>query len=172
VKKIGGEWCFLSEVFLLYFLIFFVDRSLFANSAGFFFAIIMRIVPIFILVFILMTIANLFITPRVIVKYFRKRGIEKWFFVIGAGILSTGPIYLWYPLLAELREKGISYGFLATFLYNRAIKVPLLPVALFYFGLKYVIVLTLMMIFFSVIQGMLINKLVPTDPQLQRDQRC
>jgi uncharacterized membrane protein YraQ (UPF0718 family) len=162
VKRIGGEWYFLSAVLLLYLLIFFVNRSLFVESLGFFSVIVVKIMPIFVLVFILMTIANLFVTQRVIMKYFRRRGIEKWFFVIVAGILSTGPIYLWYPLLAELRDKGVNYGFLATFLYNRAIKVPLLPVALFYFGLKYVIVLTLMMIFFSVIQGMLVNKLVPT----------
>ena len=162
MKKIRGEWLFLSAVLLIYLLIFFVNRSLFADSLGFFSAIIVKIVPIFLLVFFLMTIANLFITQRVIMKYFRRRGVEKWFFVIVAGILSTGPIYLWYPLLAELRDKGVNYGFLATFLYNRAIKIPLLPVALLYFGLKYVIVLTLMMVVFSVIQGMLVNKLVPS----------
>ena len=161
MKRIGGEWFFLSTVLLIYLLIFFVNRSLFADSLGFFSVIIVKIMPVFLLVFFLMTIANLFITQRVILKYFRRRGVEKWFFVIVAGILSTGPIYLWYPLLAELRDKGVNYGFLATFLYNRAIKVPLLPVALLYFGLKYVIVLTLMMIVFSVIQGMLVNKLVP-----------
>ena len=83
--------------------------------------------------------------------------------MIVAGILSTGPIYVWYPLLAEFKEKGVGYGYMATFLYNRAIKIPLLPVAVLYFGIKYVVVLTALMVLFSVIQGVLIDRLVPVE---------
>ena len=70
---------------------------------------------------------------------------------------------MWYPLLAELKEKGIGYGYLATFLYNRAIKIPLLPIAIFYFGLKYVVILTIVMIFISIIQGIIINRILPLE---------
>ena len=160
MKKIGGEWYFLSTVLMLYLVVIFVDRGLFLRSIRFFLTIFWQILPIFVLVFALMTVANIYINQRTITKYFKKPGIKKWVFVIIAGILSTGPIYLWYPLLAELRDKGVGHGYLATFLYNRAIKIPLLPVAIFYFGLKYIFVLTLMMIIFSVFQGMLINHLV------------
>jgi uncharacterized membrane protein YraQ (UPF0718 family) len=83
--------------------------------------------------------------------------------VIVAGIVSSGPLYVWYPLLAELRDKGVGYGYLAAFLYNRAIKVPLLPVAIFYFGLKYIVVLTTLMIVFSIIQGIFINRIIPAE---------
>lgn len=163
MSRIGGEWYFLSTVVLLYVLVFFVNNSLFSKSVDFFVGIMANMLPIFVLVFALMTIANLVINQRVVTKYFRKPGVKKWFFVIFAGILSTGPIYLWYPLLAELRDKGVGYGYLAAFLYNRAIKIPLLPVAIFYFGLKYIIVLTLIMIVCSVVQGVLINRLVPLE---------
>ncbi len=163
MKRIGGEWYFLSTVVLLYVLVFFVDNSFFSKSVDFFVDIMAKMLPIFVLVFALMTVANLVINQRVVTKYFRKPGVMKWFFVIFAGILSTGPIYLWYPLLAELRDKGVGYGYLAAFLYNRAIKIPLLPVAIFYFGLKYIIVLTLIMIVCSVVQGVLINRLVPSE---------
>jgi len=163
MKKISGEWYFLSAVLLLYVIILLVNHDLFSRSIGFFLAIFWQILPIFVLVFALMVVSNIIINQKIITKYFKKPGIKKWVFVIVAGILSTGPIYLWYPLLAELRDRGVGHGFLATFLYNRAIKIPLLPVAIFYFGVKYVFILTLMMIVFSVFQGMLIDRLVSTN---------
>ena len=163
MKKISGEWYFLSAVLLLYVVILLVHPGLFSRSIQFFLILFWQILPIFVLVFALMVVSNILINQRVITKYFKKPGIKKWIFVIVAGILSTGPIYLWYPLLAELRDKGVGHGFLATFLYNRAIKIPLLPVAIFYFGVKYILILTLMMIVFSVFQGMLINRLVSTN---------
>jgi uncharacterized membrane protein YraQ (UPF0718 family) len=160
MKKISGEWYFLSAVFLLFFIILLVDYGLFSRSIGFFLILFWQILPILVLVFGLMVVSHILINQKAITKYFKKPGIKKWVFVIVAGILSTGPIYLWYPLLAELRDKGVGHGYLATFLYNRAIKIPLLPVAIFYFGVKYILILTLMMIVFSVFQGMLINRLV------------
>jgi uncharacterized membrane protein YraQ (UPF0718 family) len=100
-----------------------------------------------------MVIANYFITPKFITKHFGEPGIKKWIFIIIGGILSTGPIFMWYPLLAELKEKGIGYGYLATFLYNRAIKIPLLPVVIFYFGLKYVVVFVFLILKFLFLCG-------------------
>ena len=81
-------------------------------------------------------------------------------FVIIGGILSSGPIYMWYPLLADLKHKGLSYGLIACFLYNRAIKIPLLPLAIIYFSWRYLFILTFVMIFMSILQGLIINKLM------------
>lgn len=162
-KKTRGALYFLVAVILVYIILAFINFNLFSSSLKFFSNLIIQIVPILILVFILMVIANYFITPKLITKHFREPGIKKWIFIIIGGILSTGPIFMWYPLLAELKEKGIGYGYLATFLYNRAIKIPLLPVAIFYFGLKYVIVLTIIMIFVSIVQGIIINRILPLD---------
>jgi uncharacterized membrane protein YraQ (UPF0718 family) len=67
---------------------------------------------------------------------------------------------MWYPLLADLKEKGLSHGLIACFLYNRAIKIPLLPLLIFYFNWQFVIVLTIVMIGASLIQGIFVNKLM------------
>ena len=161
--KTGIGWLFLFGVILVYGVVLLVNPALFSQSIDFFARIFVQILPVFVLVFVLMTLSNLFMDRPMIVQYFKKPGISKWFFVIVAGIVSTGPIYVWYPLLAGLRDKGVGYGYLAAFLYNRAIKVPLLPVAIFYFGVKYIIVLTVLMIVFSVMQGMFINRLIPAE---------
>jgi uncharacterized membrane protein YraQ (UPF0718 family) len=104
-----------------------------------------------------MIFSNYFITPEFILKHIKEKGIRKWFYVIIGGILSSGPIYMWYPLLADLKHKGLNYGLIACFLYNRAIKIPLLPLAVLYFGWKYVIVLSFVMIAMSIVQGILID---------------
>jgi len=160
LKQISGAWYFLIGMLIVYLFLFLIRQDLFSSSINFFYNILLKIIPVFILVFILMAITNYFITPKFIMKHLKERGIKKWFFVIVGGILSTGPIYMWYPLLADLKNKGLNYGLIACFLYNRAIKIPLLPIAVFYFGWKYIIILSFVMIFVSVIQGILINKLM------------
>jgi len=107
-----------------------------------------------------MILTNYFFTPQTTLKYLGKSSTKKsWILVIIFGILSVGPIYMWYPLLAELKEKGMREGLIACFLYNRAIKIPLLPLMVFYFSLKFTAILLLIMIFFSVVQGILIEKI-------------
>ena len=124
----------------------------------------LKIIPIFILVFVLMSLSNYFITPKFVMRHLGEKGFKRWFYVIAGGILSTGPIYMWYPLLADLREKGLSYGLIACFLYNRAIKIPLLPLAILYFSWQYILVLCFVMIFMSVVQGVVLNKLMEVAP--------
>jgi len=160
IKKISGFWYFLFVVIVSYIFLFIYDSELFYLCLVFFSNILIKILPIFVLVFVLMTLANYFITPKFILKHIRERGIKKWIFVIIGGILSTGPIYMWYPLLADLHSKGLGYGLIACFLYNRAIKIPLLPVMILYFSIQYIIILTFVMVFISVIQGIIINKLM------------
>jgi len=158
-KKVSGSWYFLIVIGLIYFTLLIFKQDLFFSSLNFFGKILLKIIPIFILVFILMSLTNYFITPKFIMKHFKEKGTKKWFFAIVGGILSVGPIYMWYPLLADLKNKGLSYGIMACFLYNRAIKIPLLPIAIFYFGWRYILILSFVMIFMSVTQGIVINKL-------------
>jgi uncharacterized membrane protein YraQ (UPF0718 family) len=67
---------------------------------------------------------------------------------------------MWYPLLSDLQKKGVKNSFIATFLYNRAIKPALLPLIIFYFGLAFTIVLTIVMIIASVFQGLIVEKIL------------
>jgi uncharacterized membrane protein YraQ (UPF0718 family) len=159
-KRLSGAWYFLILVMIGYLVLFLIKSELFFASLEYFLGILLKIIPVFIVVFVLMALVNYFISPKFVMKHLKEKGIKKWFFIVVGGILSSGPIYMWYPLLAELQKKGLSNGLVACFLYNRAIKLPLLPIAIFYFGLKYVILLTLVMIIFSILQGMLIDRIM------------
>lgn len=151
---------FLFIVVLLYVITYFLKPEAIGPAFKFLLNIIKKIIPIFILIFVLMLLINYFVTPKRIKKYIgHKTSLRSWFVAIIGGILSTGPIYMWYPMLKDLRDKGLGNGFVATFLYNRAIKIPLIPMIVFYFGLKYTIILTIVMVIFSVAQGILIEKM-------------
>lgn len=105
-------------------------------------------------VFIMMLILNLFMKPGQVVKFLGKEaGIKGIMLSTLSGIISTGPIYAWYPLLKELREKGAGYKFIAIFLGNRAVKPFLLPIMISYFGWVYVLILTVLTILGSLVVG-------------------
>ncbi len=119
------------------------------------------------LVFILMLVTNLFLKPAQIVKFLgRGAGIKGIILSATAGIISVGPIYAWYPLLKDLREKGAANSFLAIFLGNRAVKPFLLPIMISYFGWIYVLVLTLFTVLGSIIVGYLVGVLVKVENSL------
>lgn len=160
VKQLPKSWYFLLTIIILYILISIFNQDIYIKSLGFFNQILLKILPIFILIFVLMTLSNYFVSPSFVIKHLKQKGFKKWVFVIIGGILSSGPIYMWYPLLADLKNKGIDYGLIACFLYNRAIKIPLIPLMLLYFSWKYIFILAIVMIFMSIIQGMLLNKLM------------
>ena len=105
-------------------------------------------------VFILLVVFNLFLNPAHIVKFFgKKSGMKGIMLSSTAGIISMGPVYAWYPLLRELREKGAANSLMAIFINSRAIKPFLLPVMISYFGLRYVIVLTVVTITGTIVAG-------------------
>lgn len=95
------------------------------------------------IVFGIMLVLNLFVKPAQITKFIgRRAGTKGIMLSAGAGIISAGPIYVWYPLLKELREKGAGASPIAVFLYSRSVKPFLLPIMIAYFGWQYVVILT------------------------------
>jgi len=158
-KKISKlSWYFLGAVVLIYVVVYVISPTHAFSALAFLYTLALKLIPVFAFVFIFMVVVDLVLTPARIVKYIgEEAGIKKWIFIIIGGILSTGPIYMWYPLLADMQKKGVSDGLLATFLYNRAIKLQYLPLLVVYFSWLFIVLLTVLMIVASVAQGMFIN---------------
>ena len=113
------------------------------------------------LVFVIMLTFHLFVKPAWIVGLFGKTfAIKGIALSVVAGIISMGPIYAWYPLLKNLREKGAGPAPIAIFLYSRAVKPFLLPVMIASFGWVYVTVLTLLTVLASIATGYCISVLI------------
>ena len=158
-EKISGKWIFLLIVTAFYIALTLINFSLAKTAVIGVFQLIWKIFPVFILVFIFMFISKLFLNAQKIIKYTGENaGLKGWFISIVTGILSSGPIYMWYPLLSDLKSKGMKDAFITAFLYNRAVKIPLLPMMIYYFGLLFTLILTFYMIVFSVINGLIVHK--------------
>ncbi len=161
LEKIGSQWIFLILVVFLYLILCFFNLSLVKESLVGFTDLFLKIIPAFVVVFFLMFVFSLFFDSKKTSELIgRQAGIKGWLIAIIGGIISMGPIYMWYPLLADLREKGMRNAFIVVFLYNRAVKIPLLPMMIYYFGLPFVVILTFYMILFSIINGILVGKIV------------
>lgn len=74
-------------------------------------------------------------------------------------MVSHGPMYVWYPLLEELRRHGTKDELIVVFFASRAIKVPLLPMMVDYFGLLFTFLLSFYMLIASIIQGLCMHVL-------------
>jgi uncharacterized membrane protein YraQ (UPF0718 family) len=119
-----------------------------------------KILPVLILIFIFMFLLELFFPVKKMAELFKKqKSFVLWGVAIISGILSSGSIYLWYPVLRELKDNGVKGEILAVFIFNRAVKLQLLPMMILYFGLKYVIVLTVVMILISILYGFIFKLL-------------
>ncbi len=156
-----GPWIFMFISLFLFFPLYLADKEKAALAMGKFVHLAMEILPMLLVVFVLMALINIFLKTSTMVKYMGKgSGIKGWFIAIVAGILSVGALYLWYPVLRNLMQKGVKPGLAAAFLYNRGIKLPWLPLMVLYFGLKYVIVLTAVTVVVSILQGVIIDFLI------------
>lgn len=149
---------FLGIVAGLYIASFAVDSAATEEALRASGTILYDILPVLAAVVAMMAAVNYLLRPKqVAVHLGASSGAKGWLLAVIAGIVSHGPIYVWYPLLQELQDKGMRPGLSAVFLYNRAVKVPLLPVMIYYFGVTYVAVLMVAMVGASLAEGKLVD---------------
>jgi uncharacterized membrane protein YraQ (UPF0718 family) len=149
---------FLGAVCLVYVAVGIAIPGTALSGLGIFWSILLSILPVMVLVFAMMFVTNLFMKPKRVVKYLGGgSGLRGWLFAIGGGIISTGPAYMWYKMLADLREHGMKESLIAAFIYNRAVKIPLIPIMVYYFGWIFTATLTIYMLAFSVINGFIVG---------------
>ena len=159
-KNKNRGWLFLLITLIIYLIIGVIKQDILMSAIQFFLLVIRKIIPIFIFVFLLMVITNYFTNQKYIIRHLGKdSGLRGWLLSIAAGLISTGPIFMWYPLLKDLQKLGVKKRFIAAFLYSRAVKPVLIPLLIVYFGLVYTIVLIIVMIIMSVFQGLVVEKL-------------
>jgi uncharacterized membrane protein YraQ (UPF0718 family) len=159
-KKGVGGWLFLLLVLAAYGVAGAIDAGVASQALSFFAKVMYKVLPALVIVFLLLLAADLLIEPKWIKRNMgREAGIKGWLIAAVGGVLATGPIYAWYALLHELREKGMRAPLAAVFLYSRAVKLPLLPLMVHYFGTTYTLVLCLYLLGFSIVNGLLMAKL-------------
>ncbi|MBW2683367.1 MAG: permease [Deltaproteobacteria bacterium] len=119
---------------------------------------LLKILPILAVVILMTATINFFLQPKQIVKHLGKEsGAKGWLAMLFAGVISHGPMYAWYPLIDDLRRHGMRDGLIVVFFYARAIKIPLLPLMIDYFGLLFTLILSLYILLGAIIQGLILE---------------
>lgn len=149
---------FLLIVILIYLILASLDFNLAKNGFYYTLNIFIKISPILLLLIFINFLINRYFNSKIIIKYLGKEsGLKGWLLAIIGGILVSGPPYVLFPLLKDLKKKGMSNALLAVFLYNRNVKIPFLPVMIYYFDLTYTVIVSFYIILFSIFNGLLIN---------------
>lgn len=149
---------FLFFVIIIYIFIFFYDsqKSFLALTKSY--EMILRLLPIFVMIILILTLINYFLKPKAIMKYFGKNsGLKGWLLAVISGVISHGPMYAWYPMIDELRKNDLKDGLLVTFMFTRTIKVPYIPILIDYFGLIFTVILFINILIAGVLQGLIME---------------
>lgn len=137
------------------------DFDLFLRAVSVFANLLSSVLPILALVLVIMSLLNLAIRPGMAKRMLGEgSGLKGWTFAVVGGVLSSGPIYVWYPLIADLREQGMRTSLIAAFIYARAIKMPMIPLLIYYFGWNFTLLFTLYLLIFSVLNGLFVERLM------------
>lgn len=145
----------------IYILLFFFNPDAALLSLSKAAKVLLKILPILAMVICFTGVLNYFLRPKHIARHLgEESGSMGWFWAMAAGVVSHGPMYIWYPFLEDLREHGARDGLIATFFYARAVKIPLLPLMIDYFGLVFTGVLSLYILVGALLQGLLLQRLV------------
>lgn len=156
-----GGWLFLALVLACCGLAFLINPEPTKEAMTFFKQALRQLIPILAVVFILLLITNLVLAPAKVKQYLGKEsGLKGWLATMFAGVFSVGPVYAWYAVLAELQKQGMRTALVAAFLYCRAVKLPLLPMMIYYFGSAFTLVLCSYLVIFSVVNGIVTEKLM------------
>jgi len=119
------------------------------------------------LVFAALVLTNLFLRPHQVARMLgRGSGVRGSALALAAGILSTGPVYAWYPLLGSIRRQGGGAAQISVFMFGRSIKPFLLPAMAAYFGIAFTIILNVLIAVGAFIVGWITEKL-PVHEDLQ-----
>jgi uncharacterized membrane protein YraQ (UPF0718 family) len=165
----AGGWIFLALVAAAYIVVAVARPELGQRAWGSFVELLQRVAPALLLVWILMFVVQLLLERERIERWLGSRsGVRGWLLACTSGVLAGGPIYPWYALLAELHGKGMRTPLVAVFLYSRALKLPLLPLMTHYFGGRFVIVLSLLIVVFAFVNGGIVMLLERRGPLVRR----
>jgi uncharacterized membrane protein YraQ (UPF0718 family) len=152
---------FLSAVILIYVITVFVSPDYAENAFLSAFKTFINILPLLLLVFFIMFIANIYIKPETIKKHLgHDSGIKGWLYAVIGAMVFPGPPYVMFPFLGEIKKHGMKYSLAAVFLNNRSIQPAFLPVMAHYFGLPFTIIISIYVFIFSIPTALLIGKVL------------
>ena len=147
---------FFGFVVALYIILYLFNNDKTLEALHYFIKNTLSVLPVFLFVILLTAVINYYFPKQRIAKMLQGKSKFRTYSVsLLAGIISHGPVFVWFPLLKNLREKGLQDGALVTFLYGRSIKLTLLPVMIGFFGQLFTLIFMGYIAVAAILQGLL-----------------
>jgi len=160
-RKLSGRVKFMFLMIAVYGVVALLDPAAVLSALKYFRTIFLEVIPVLALVFVILFLTNAFLDPARIRKHLgADSGAKGWLYAIIGGIVITGPPYILYPMLGDLQKHGARNALIAAMLYNRNVKIHFLPAMVYYFGIRYTVVLSVYIILFSMLNGKVLELLV------------
>jgi len=161
LEKIPGAVKFLSAMVTVYIVAGLINFEYILSISGNLGKNIIEIIPIILLAYIAVFIINLYVSPERIKRHLgHDSGLKGWAYASLGSIIFSGPPYVILPILGELKNHGMRYSFIAVFLNNRNVQPAFLPVMIYYFGLTFTVVVSVYILIFAILSGMIMGKLM------------
>lgn len=161
LKKMPGGIKLVLLVMGSYLCVGYFNRSYAEGALRSFIQTLINIVPILIFVFTVMFLINIFVQPAAIKKHLGSdSGLKGWMYAILASILIAGPPYILMPFFGELQKQGMKNSLIVLFFSNRNVQPPFIPVMIYYFGTPFTVVISMYILIFSVINGLVLGKIL------------
>ncbi len=161
LKKLSGGMMFFLAITFLYGVLFFATPTLVSAAFQDFLKTFLSILPILAFVFFIMFLNNVFVKPEAIGKHLgHDSGLRGWLYTLLASMVISGPPYVLFPLLGELKDHGMKYSLITVFLNNRNVQLTFLPVMAYYFGWGFSLIFAFYVVIFAIFSGIVMEKLV------------
>jgi uncharacterized membrane protein YraQ (UPF0718 family) len=161
LEKIPGALKFLSAMVIVYIVAGFFNFEYILSASGNLAKNTIEIIPILLLAYIAVFLINLFVSPERIKRHLgHDSGFRGWIYASLGSILFSGPPYVILPILGELKNHGMRYSFITVSLNNRNVQPAFLPVMIYYFGLPFTAIISVYILIFAILSGMIMGKLM------------
>ncbi len=160
LKKISNSDKFLIGIIGIYIFSYVVDANYTKNAFFDFVKNFYEIIPILALAFAIIFLVDYFIKAETIKKHLgQDSGWKGIMYALVAPIIISGPPYVLYPIFGQFKKQGMKSSLIAIFFNNRNVNPVFVPVMIYYFGLSFTIVMSIYILIFAIIGGIIIEKI-------------
>lgn len=161
LKRIPKRFIFFMTVCIIYAVSYFFSPEDTIVAFGNFLASFGKVLPILAVVFFVMFLGNVFLKPQMIKRHLGEdSGLKGWAAALFGSMIFSGPPFVLFPLLRELKENGMKRSLIATFLNNRNVQPAFVFAMAYYFGLPFAAAFSAVILAYAVLSGILIGYLV------------
>lgn len=161
LKKLSGSVQFLLLIMGGYLVTGYFFRSYTADALRRFMTTLINVAPVLLFVFTVLFLINIFVNPAAIKKHLGSdSGFKGWMYASVGSIFIVGPPYILFPFFGEMKKQGMKNSLIIVFLSNRNVQPPFIPVMIYYFGTPFTIVISVYILIFAVINGLLLGKIL------------